>query len=148
MRSEDGESTSAINSGAVAVKSLGASPAGSTMISGYRIDSELELNAEFRQDRPFFRIDAGIESLEQICGNLPVRPRAASHHDDASPIELITFLAALDPVEERGLVHAHGQLNIHGRLTAQHYSNPHAMKKGTAERRIVHMCDGAGQVPM
>src|SRR6266700_8281531 len=74
----------------------------------------------------------GIQRLEQLCGNLPVRPRAAGRHDDASPIELRTFFAALDPVEERGLVHAHGQLNIHGRLIAGRYSNPHAMKKGRA----------------
>src|SRR6266700_1402980 len=72
----------------------------------------------------------GIQRLEQLCGNLPVRPRAAGRHDDASPIELITFLAALDPVEERGLVHAHGQLNIHGRLIARRYSNPRTLKKG------------------
>lgn len=57
-----------------------------------------------------------VQSLEQICSDLPAGPRAAGHHDNASPVKLVAFLATLDPVEERGLFHVHGQLNIHWRL--------------------------------
>jgi hypothetical protein len=39
--------------------------------------------------------------------------------------------------DHAGLVHAHGQLNVHGRLTAGRYSNPHAMKKGRCLRPVV-----------
>jgi hypothetical protein len=65
-----------------------------------------------------------------------MRARAARHHDDASPIKLVSLLAALDPAEKRGFVHPQRQLNIHRRLIGGRYSNPRAMETRRLAARI------------
>jgi hypothetical protein len=81
-----------------------------------------DIDAEFGHDRPTFAIKTCPQQLEQVPDDKSMTHRAAGHHQDMPPGELIAPLASLDPGEERGFIHVQIVLDVHGRLIIRQYN--------------------------
>jgi hypothetical protein len=75
---------------------------------------------EIGENYPLLPVEARTEQFEQIADDQAMPHRGAGHHHDAPSGKLIAFLAPLDPIEERRVVHLQVRLAPKSTIGIEH----------------------------